>query len=180
MSICEIFPDDPTCAAPVVEEPVEEVVPADDAVEADAEGAMEEGEAMEGEDMEGEGKMDEKPMGWGMTEKFIGYQAVSGLHMFEAQLGMFVGAASVAAYNAVYKFRYTDSKSFDKAVITDGTNFNQLADDVLRYGSIAICGTAALTQLASLAGIAVDINLMVWNYGIFMGMPALTGLGWML
>ena len=73
--------------------------------------------------MEGEGKMDEKPMnGWGMTQKFIGYQDVVGYHLLEAQVGMFAAAASATMFSALQKFRYTDSKTFDNAVVGSGTN----------------------------------------------------------
>jgi hypothetical protein len=44
------------------------------------------------------------------------------------------------------------------------------------YGNIALWSVAAITQLMSNFGIATDINLMVWIYGVFMGGAVLNGL----
>jgi hypothetical protein len=36
------------------------------------------------------------------------------------------------------------------------------------YAGLALWSVASVTQLLSLGGIAVDINLMVWGYGLGM------------
>lgn len=62
------------------------------------------------------------------------------------------------------------------------TMYNMQAEAVLAYGSLAIMGTAMITQLLSILGMAVGINQMVWWYGVMLGgsiVHGIAGLIWM-
>jgi len=49
------------------------------------------------------------------------------------------------------------------------TMWNMLGMQVKTYGALVIFGTAMITQLLSIFGIAPGINLMVWTYLVGMG-----------
>ena len=51
---------------------------------------------------------------------------------------------------------------------TNGTNWWKLYNQIGAYAGLVLWGAASITQLASLAGVAADINLMVWWFGIGM------------
>jgi len=42
------------------------------------------------------------------------------------------------------------------------------------YGAMSIWGAAFITQTLSLFGIATDINMMVWDYGVMYGLFYIT------
>lgn len=175
MSICEIFPDDPTCAAPepVAVEPTAEEAPAAEG-EGEAVEAMEEGEMKEG-DME----MDEKkgaPNDFGGLKKFMyarDLMKVTEHSALTSNLAYTFGAFSVFMYNASQAFRYRTTTDFYKIgkLGADSTNYWELSDQVRLYGGTAIGGILTLTSLLATAGIASGINMMAWLYvGGFMGL----------
>ena len=62
------------------------------------------------------------------------------------------------------------------------TTWNLLGSQVKTYGALVIFGTAMITQLLSIFGIAVPINLMVWEYGVGMAgmlVSAIASMIWM-
>ena len=169
--ICEIFPEDPSCAVeePVVEEPVVE-----ETEEVADEGEGEEEVAEEGDAEEGEGEADAEPA----AKKDFGEAAatavadwnrvkdMSGLAMlspFMANLE-FLGVASMWAIgSAMNAFRYrSDSKFYDAPLYTGDTNYWKLGDQMRLFGGLAIGGLLAVTQLLATLGIAVGLNGTVW------------------
>jgi|Transcript_5571 hypothetical protein len=156
MSLCDIFPDDPSCTAgppddtPVDDTPTKDPVTdgdegEDDVEDGDGEEPVdEEGEEGEG-DAEAEGKMESKAS-YEYTKEFFHLQHFSHLHIFEAQLSYLIGAAAVTSWTALQLFRYTARKDFwKKTKVTGKTNYNELADMVLNYGALVIMGAATVT-----------------------------------
>lgn len=96
-------------------------------------------------------------------------------HMFEAQLGFLGMAGGLFATTAIKKFRYTSKSTYwDNAKTGTDTNFNELSDNIFAYGTMALMAIAFLSQAASLAGIGAATNLMVWNLGVALGLPAIS------
>lgn len=96
-------------------------------------------------------------------------------HMFEAQLGFLGMAGGFFATTAVKKFRYTSKSTYwDNARTGTDTNYNKLSDDIFSYGTMALMAIAFLSQALSLAGIGAASNLMVWNFGVALGLPAIS------
>lgn len=84
--ICEIFPDDPSCAAPEPEPVPEPVVEEEEEV-------VEEEEEEVVEEMEGEEKMEEKgESSWDNVKKFMDLQKGNSIHIFEANLWFMLSA----------------------------------------------------------------------------------------
>ena len=170
MSICEIFPDDASCAvaeAPVEEAPVaadtEEVV-----VEEAAEDAGMEGEEGAEEDAEPMEKMDshcQAKTAVGDWNKVIDMSTFADLSPAMANLGRAGAAAMFAGHSALKAFRYNSASTFyDGFKIGDDTNWYKLADQVGNYSAIAIGGILTLTSLMAAAGIAVGVNGLAWMY----------------
>lgn len=76
-------------------------------------------------------------------------------------------AASNVAYAVLNEFVWTNNKTFlDEIWDADGmTEPITNAISFYHYGLLGFFGIALLTSLLSLAGIATDINAMVWIYG---------------
>ena len=169
MSICEIFPDDPTCAVEVA--PVEETVVApvedEEAVVEEDEDAGMEGE--EGEEMtEAEEKGDKAAYAWNAVLKWTMVKDMttfSGLSPAMANLGMAGGAAMFGGWSALQAFRYQSKTDYYKiGEIGGDTNWWKLASQVGNFGNMAVGGILALTSLMAAAGIAVGVNGLAWMY----------------
>ena len=82
----------------------------------------------------------------------------------------------MTAYAALELFKWrTDDPVSNEPYYNNGidawpgaTNWWKLANDIGFYAALALWGVASLTQIASLAGVAADINIMVWFYGLGM------------
>ena len=177
-SLCDIFPDDPSCAPPEPEpvpEPEPEVEDVDEEV-AEDDAAEDEGAEDEGaEDAEAEMAV-EKPAlaGWAATKQFIDLMERTSISTFSGQVYYEVAALAVAGWTALQLFRYTARTNYWTNTKTGtNTNYNELSDTVINWGALVIMGVAALTQLMSMFGAMVDLNLMVWWYGVFGGIPLL-------
>ena len=48
-----------------------------------------------------------------------------------------------------------------------GTNYWSMANALLQYSQIAVFGIAFLTQVLAMLGVAVSVNSLVWNHGVF-------------
>ena len=169
MSICEIFPDDPTCAVAPVEEPVVAPVDTEEApVEEAAEDAGMEGEEGAEEDAEPMEKGDssaEAATAVADWNKLVDMSAFAELSPAMANLGMAGAAACFAANSALKAFRYNSVSTFyDGFKIGDDTNWYKLADQLGNYSAIAIGGILTLTSLMAAAGIAVGVNGLAWMY----------------
>jgi hypothetical protein len=104
--ICEIFPDDPSCVAPVDDEPVDDVV-----VDDEAEEEVEE----EVEDMEGEEKMEEKGEGsWENARKFMDLQKGNSIHTFSANIWFMLSALGTATLGFMRAFRWALPEDYTK------------------------------------------------------------------
>ena len=191
--ICEIFPDDESCKVPEPEDPVIDDTPVDDDVEDEGgddmvdEEVEDDGADMEAEEgKEGKGGLPEDMSGWDLTAKFLYLSEISHLHTFEAQLKFLQAAIMASGIAALNKFRYkSKSTYFDNAKTGTNTNYNKLSDDIYQYGVLGVMGLAAVTQLASMLGIAVPVNMMVWEIGVGQILPMLSlaslvmsGLAW--
>ena len=53
--------------------------------------------------------------------------------------------------------------------VVSSTNYWKYGSMLLHYSKIGFFGVAFLTQVLSIFGIMTSINLMVWQYGIFVG-----------
>jgi hypothetical protein len=56
---------------------------------------------------------------------------------------------------------------------SDSLNLPNLAFMILDYGSLGLWGVAWIFQLIAMFGILTDINMIIWDWGIFVGMPVL-------
>ena len=179
--ICEIFPEDPSCA---VEEPVEEVVVDEGAGEADAEGEGEmaeddaEGEEMKGEEMDGEmdGKKDRSPKdanGWikkqGANAELLGFTTRDPMM---ANISYLMTAGGSAFYLLADQFLWHEEDGYKAGELKSGdTNWWKLAHTIEHYSAMGIMTIAFCTQALATFGIAVPINMMVWGYGVGMALP---------
>jgi hypothetical protein len=97
---------------------------------------------------------------------------------FMAQVTYLMTALGVAVNYSLHSFVWHSSTA-SKDPYTQGemksgdTNLWSLAHKLGHYSSIAIFGMAAVTQILAMAGIAVDINGMVWHYGVHLVLYAI-------
>jgi len=178
MSICEIFPDDPSCAVAVVDEPVVDeptAVGADDATMADEEPAMvEEGE-------EGADEMPMEKMDDGAWKKWLGGVGkeqgtleLAGRDPMGAQLGYLITAGTMSFYLLADQFLWHDDDAYKAGEFTKGdTNWWSMGHAIEHWAALSIMTVAFITQALALAGIATDINGMVWGYGVGLALPIL-------
>ena len=166
--ICEIFPEDPSCAVeePVVEEPVVEEEAADGEVE--EEGAEDDAEEGEGEEVDAEPEA-KKDFGEAAATAVADWNRVkdmSGLAMLSPLMANleFLGVAAMwAGSSAMMAFRYrSESKLYEAPLYTGDTNYWKLGDQMRLFGGLAIGGLLAVTQLLATLGIAVGLNGTVW------------------
>ena len=95
----------------------------------------------------------EKLMEWSKANPMLGnvtYLAVAS--------GMFV-------QTALRMFRYHRSETYE-AYKSGNTNWISLASDIGGYSALAIFGVAAVLQGLSMGGIAADLNIKFWHYGV--------------
>ena len=105
--------------------------------------------------------------GWALTSKFLELKDLSKLHTFEAQIDFLILALQTTGIAALNKFRYKSKSTYwDAARTGTNTNYNKLSDNIYQFGVLGVMGTATLTQLLSMIGIAVPINMMVWEIGV--------------
>lgn len=169
MSICEIFPDDPTCAVaepePVAADPtVEDADVVEEEGEADVEEVVEEGE----DDAEPEMKVDNSEAAakaiadW---ENIKDMKAYAGYSPFMAYLSWASIVAMWATKSGLDAFRFrSKSTYYDFAKIGDDTNYYKLGDQVRLYSGLAIGGILTITSLLSAFGIAQNFNGLTWMY----------------
>lgn len=144
--------------------------------------------------------MDENAEEWAEVEAWVEENSSD---LMEAQLAYLwvSGAIGVTALLELFVYKWAiiidgvdadgDAEDWVYAMSSDygmrnaeyvDTMYNMQAEAILAYGSLAIMGTAMITQLLSILGMAVGINQMVWWYGVAMGgsiVHALAGLIWM-
>ena len=172
MSLCDFFPDDPSCA-PVGEEeviigPVEE----EDNVEEpfDDEVAV---------DDAGEDGPSRRRTGGSWAEEMANVEGLSKIAMASPMAGN-LAYLSVGLINTVEialgLFRYSEKDQYKAGLITSGQpNWWELSSTINNYGFFAVFSVLTVTQLLATFGIAVDINMMAWEYlwglgGLLLGM----------
>ena len=83
-----------------------------------------------------------------------------------AQRTYFTTALANSVQASLDTFRYRGSDSYyDDGDVLGSTNYWQLANQMHGYSGVAFWSLASITQLLSMFGHAVDINLIVWLYG---------------
>lgn len=134
-----------------------------------------------------EGMMDENAEEWAEVEAWVEEHSQD---LMEANIAYLwtAGAIGITALLELFVYKYavtvdgTDEDGEDEdqiyafssdytmrnAEYTDGTP-NLQASQIAAWGHLAIFGTAMITQLLSMLGIAVSVNQMVWWWGVGMG-----------
>ena len=176
MSFCDFVPDDPSCVKEVepvvvvVDDPVVVVDPVEPEPTADEptkEDEPKEAEPQTTTKMEGEEKEEmeaENPMFMMGNLAFLG---VAAGHVAGISLDLFrYGRSSTGVTDEVYYDLFADYGAAD-----DQTNWYQLSHYIEAYGGLALSGILTLTQLLSMFGVAVDINVMAWHYSTMLLMP---------
>ena len=78
------------------------------------------------------------------------------------QITFLLVALGVTVGSALKLFRYRSESTYYDAGKILSSNYWKLGDQISLYSWLGLGGVAFLTQLLSVAGIAVDINIMVW------------------
>ena len=96
----------------------------------------------------------------------------------EAQVTFLLTALSLTVHAALAQFRYRAGGTYYAAGDALSTNWWQHLNTAWNLFTIGFMGTATVTQLLSMLGIAAEVNVMVWMYGslINTGFGLLTGL----
>ena len=183
MSLCDIFPDDPSCAEEVDPNPVDvdngdgdgkEDIDEEEIDDGEAGGVEDEDDGKPIEDKEGdlvEKEMVEGKFAKAAMEAVKAWQGVKSLQSFAElspmldHLKLVLVAGTWAASGAMVAFRYRSESSFyDKGKIGDDSNWWKLGDQLRNFGSLGVGSVLALTSLLATFGIANSVNMMAWEY----------------
>ena len=107
-------------------------------------------ENMEGGDMDKD--MDGKMMMGGM----------------EGQITYTATAVMATTHIALTAFRYRPFATYYTEGDSLSFNYWKLYNQIEQYAGLAIFGVASITQILSLFGVAADVNVLVWWYGVHM------------
>jgi len=100
-------------------------------------------------------------------EQLLSLLELNALNPASGQLTYTVASLAVTVGIALQLFRYrAQSDFYSDGDIVLGTNYWRIANYIRGYGGLAIWSLAALTQLLSVASIANDVNMVVWQYGV--------------
>lgn len=70
-----------------------------------------------------------------------------------------------------YDTHWTAATTADTGnTVFSATNWLKNLDMIARYGSLTLFGIPLITQILSTAGIAADVNVMVWSYVLGLGL----------
>jgi len=189
MSLCEIFPDDPSCPGVdptpdqgdvdggddqgvdnVNDDGDSDMVDDDAGTDGDDQGMkkemMEEEKSSAMKEGHGEGKYamaaETAVEQW---ERVSDLKSFAGLSPLMDHLKLFMVASSWAAGSALLAFRYrSDSKFYHAGKIGSDTNWWQLADQVRLYGGLSVGSVLAVTSLMAMFGISNSLNMMAWRF----------------
>jgi hypothetical protein len=101
---------------------------------------------------------------------------VSKLDPFQGQIAYALIALTSVAGIALEMFRYRSPADFYTAsdtVYGDSVNWWKLSHLIGGYGGLSFFAVASITQILSMAGIAVPINILVWQWGVFLILPVI-------
>ena len=162
---------------------------------ANEEGDNEEVDADEGMDDEMKEEMEEEMMekmdhmDWDMTPSQMWMKAgelmkFTSIDPFMGTLTYLMVAIGMTTHTALNLFRYEQSdsdaaKDWYSGFATgsdddyktgkfDGTNWFKLGDLLTKFTHLAVYGAAAITTILAGFGIAPEINMLVWFYGVFL------------
>lgn len=178
-ALCDVFPDDPSCAAPEPEPQPEPEDPIDDTqddpVDDDAGEDAGEGE----EDAEPEEKMsgDERRF-WDVLPAVAEWSNVKDLSTLAMLSPMtahltYGGVATGFALSGFFEgLRYRKDVTisgvkfeyYTSGKVNNGTNWWKLSDQIRNFSYLGIGGVLALTSLMAAFGIATGINALAWMY----------------
>ena len=73
-------------------------------------------------------------------------------------------------------FRYKSATDYYDAGATyngasDNTNWWKISNQISYYGALGVSSILTLTQLLSMFGVAVDVNVMAWSWSMMLVMP---------
>ena len=176
MSLCDIFPDDPSCAPEP--EPVVDVEPepVDEEVEEDADaGEEEEGEEVEAEEKEeisdGEKRVFDAILEVTKWEHIKQLSNFAQLSPLMSNIGYFLAAGGYAGGMLMQGIRYRSASDYyDGVKIGTDTNWWKSSDMIRIWGGVALGGTLAVTQLLATLGIMVNLNAAIWMLAGLIGL----------
>jgi len=172
-SLCDIFPDDPSCAAPEPEpqpepEPTDPVDDGEGDADVEDEAGEEGGEEEAAEEEAPAAKSDfkaaaEKAVGdWWFVKSMSSYAMLNpmeahimlGLEMlYLMQSGLMEGL-----------FYRSESVYYDGYKISGKTEYYKLMDQVRNWGYLVVGGVLGVTSLLAAFGIANGINYLMWTF----------------
>ena len=97
-----------------------------------------------------------------------------------ANINYLLMASVEIAATVLFMFRYKsvswtgDSTKtyYDAWIPRDGeTNWWEIGNMILDFGKLALWGVAWIFQLLAVFGILNEINMLIWDWGIFVGVP---------
>lgn len=94
------------------------------------------------------------------------------MNPMEGQITFTMVAVATAVGYALDMFKWRADRNgvsyyaYGDAAWNNGTNWWKIYNMIGCYAGLALWSVAAITQLLSMGGIAADINLMVWGYGL--------------
>jgi len=165
MSLCDIFPDDPSCAAPEPEPQPEPETPTEEEPVEEEGGEEEEGEP-EGEVTEVEKRVFDAILEVTKWSHLKQLSMFAGLSPFMSNLGYTMVAGAMAGGYAMDAFRYRSASDYyDGAKADSFTNWWKTSDMIRLYGGVALGATLFVTSLLATFGIAVPLNGLIWMLG---------------
>ena len=84
------------------------------------------------------------------------------------QIAYTMTAVMATTHIALTAFRYRPFATYYAAGDSLSFNYWKLYNQIEQYAGLAIFGVASITQILTLFGIAGDVNLLVWMYGVHM------------
>merc|ERR1719232_37907 len=174
MSLCDIFPDDPSCAPEPEPTPDPEPEPVDEEVEEDAEGGEgeEDAEAEEKEEIsDTEKRVFDAVLEIAKWEHIKQLSNFAQLSPLMSNIGYFLAAGGYAGALLMQGIRYRSASDYyDGAKIGTDTNWWKQSDMIRIWGGVALGGTLAVTQLLATLGIMVNLNALIWMFAGLIGL----------
>ena len=173
-SLCDIFPDDPSCA-PAEPEPTPEPEPVEPVDDGEGEADVED-EPAEEEGGEEEAAEEEAPAAktdysqaakdavgaWWFVKSVSSYAM---LNPMQAHIMLGIEMLNVMQSGLMEGLFYrSESIYYDGYKISGKTEYYKLMDQVRNYGYLAVGGTLGVTSLLAAFGIANGLNSMLWMF----------------
>jgi len=100
---------------------------------------------------------------------------MSKLDPFQGQVAYALVALTSLASVALEMFRYRSAADFytSSDSVYGDVNWWKISHLIGSYGGLSFFAVASVTQILSMVGIAVPINILVWEWGAFIILPIL-------